>query len=49
LDARGADNRELEQIQFLLGNIFVQTAELHISCKQWLRVVVNDRLSIKPG
>jgi site-specific recombinase XerD len=39
---------ELEQIQFLLGHVSVQTTERYIGCKQRLRVAVNDRLGIEP-
>jgi site-specific recombinase XerD len=39
----------LEQIQFLLGHVSVQTTERYIGCKQRLRVAVNDRLGIEPG
>jgi integrase len=40
---------ELEQIQFLLGHVSVETTERYIGCKQRLRVAVNDRLGIEPG
>jgi site-specific recombinase XerD len=40
---------ELEQIQFLLGHVSVQTTERYIGCKQHLRVAVNDKLGIEPG
>jgi len=40
---------ELEQIQFLLGHVSVQTTERYIGCKQRLRVAVNDKLGIEPG
>jgi site-specific recombinase XerD len=40
---------ELEQIQFLLGHVSVQTTERYIGCKQRLRVAVNDRLGIEPA
>jgi integrase len=39
---------ELEQIQFLLGHVSVQTTERYLGCKQKLRVAVNDRLGIEP-
>ena len=39
---------ELEQIQFLLGHVSVQTTERYIGCKQRLKVAVNDRLGIEP-
>jgi hypothetical protein len=35
---------ELEQIQFLLGHISVQTLERHLGRKQKLRETVNDRI-----
>ena len=39
---------ELEQIQFLLGHVSVQTTERYLGCKQKLRCAVNDRLGIEP-
>jgi site-specific recombinase XerD len=39
---------ELEQIQFLLGHVSVQTTEKYLGCKQRLRQAVNDRLCIEP-
>lgn len=39
---------ELEQIQFLLGHVSVQTTEKYLGCKQRLRHAVNDRLGIEP-
>lgn len=39
---------ELEQIQFLLGHVSVQTTERYLGCKQKLRHAVNDRLGIEP-
>jgi integrase len=39
---------ELDQIQFLLGHVSVQTTERY-RCKQKLRVAVNDKLGIEPG
>ena len=39
---------ELEQIQFLLGHISVQTTERYLGCKQRFRNAVNDRLGIEP-
>jgi integrase len=38
---------ELEQIQFLLGHVSVQTTERYLGCKQ-IRCAVNDRLGIEP-
>jgi site-specific recombinase XerD len=35
---------ELEQIQFLLGHVSVQTTERYLGCKQKIRDAVNDRL-----
>jgi site-specific recombinase XerD len=40
---------DLEQIQFLLGHVSVQTTERYIGCKQRFKVAVNDRLGIEPG
>ena len=40
---------ELEQIQFLLGHVSVQTTEKYIGCKQRLRGAVNDRIGIEPA
>jgi integrase len=39
---------ELDQIQFLLGHVSMQTTERYLGCKQRLRVAVNDRLGIEP-
>ena len=39
---------ELEQIQFLLGHVSIQTTEKYLRCKQKLRVAVNDHIGIEP-
>jgi len=39
---------ELEQIQFLLGHVSVQTTEKYLGCRQRLREAVNDRIGIEP-
>jgi hypothetical protein len=38
---------ELDQIQFLLGHVLIQTTERYFGCKQKLRCAVNDRLGIE--
>ena len=40
---------ELEQIQFLLGHVSVQTTEKYLGCKQRLNGAVNDRIRIEPS
>jgi integrase len=40
---------ELEQIQFLLGHVSVQTTERYLGCKQRLRNAVNDRIGLEPS
>jgi site-specific recombinase XerD len=39
---------ELEQIQFLLGHVGVQTTERYLGCKQRLRDAVNDKIGLEP-
>jgi site-specific recombinase XerD len=39
---------ELEQIQFLLGHVSVQTTERYLGCKQRIRAAVNDHIGIEP-
>jgi integrase len=43
-----ASGGELEQIQFLLGHVSVQTTERYLGCKQRLRSAVNDHIGIEP-
>ena len=40
---------ELEQIQFLLGHVSVQTTERYLGCKQRLRNAVNDQIGLEPS
>ena len=39
---------ELEQIQFLLGHVSVETTERYLGCKQRFRNAVNDRIGLEP-
>jgi hypothetical protein len=39
---------ELDQIQFLLGHVSIQTIQRDLACKQKLRHAVNDRMGIEP-
>ena len=39
---------ELDQIQFSLGHVSIQTTERYLGCKQRLRHAVNDKLGIEP-
>jgi integrase len=39
---------ELEQIQFLLGHISVQTTERYLGCKQRFKNAINDSIGIEP-
>jgi integrase len=39
---------ELDQIQFLLGHVSIQTTEQYLGCKQKLRFAVNDKIGIEP-
>jgi integrase len=40
---------EVDQIQFLLGHVSVQTTERYLDCKQRLQNTVNDRIGIEPN
>jgi len=39
---------ELDQIQFLLGHVSVQTTERYLGCQQRIRGAVNDCIGIEP-
>jgi integrase len=39
---------ELEQIQFLLGHVSVETTERYLGYKQRLRLAVNDHIGLEP-
>jgi integrase len=40
---------ELEQIQFLLGHISIQTTERYLGRKQRIQGAVNDKIGIEPS
>jgi site-specific recombinase XerD len=39
---------ELEQIQFLLGHVSVQTTEQYLGCRQRLKNAMNDCIGVEP-
>jgi site-specific recombinase XerD len=40
---------ELEQIQFLLGHVSVQTTERYLGSKQKIKDAVNDHIGVEPA
>jgi integrase len=44
-----ASGGELEQIQFLLAYVSVQTTKRYLGCKQRIRSAVHDRIGIEPN
>ena len=40
---------ELDQIQFLLGHVSIQTTEQYLGYKQKLRYAFNDKMGIVPA
>ena len=44
-----ASGGELDQIQFLLGHVSVQTTERYLGCKQRIRGAVSDFIGIEPS
>jgi integrase len=40
---------ELEQIQFLLGHVSIETTEKYLGCKQRFQNAVNDDIGLDPG
>jgi site-specific recombinase XerD len=40
---------ELEQIQFLLGHVSVQTTERYLGCTQRIASAVNHKIGIEPA
>ena len=39
---------ELEQIQFLLGHVSIQTRERYLGCQNRFRNAVNDHIGLEP-
>ena len=44
----GLPQCQLEQIQFLLGHVSVQTTQHYLGCRQRLKNAVNDCIGIEP-
>jgi hypothetical protein len=49
LESRHLSGGELEQIQFLLGHVSVQTTERYLGCTQQIALAVNDKIGIEPA
>jgi site-specific recombinase XerD len=39
---------EIDQIQFLLGHVSIQTTERYLGCKQRFNDAVNDDIGLEP-
>jgi hypothetical protein len=49
LDCAIRSGGELEQIQFLLGHVSIETTERYLGCKQRFQNAVNDAIGLDPN